>query len=153
MNTAFNTGKGPTQEQVLMEIAVAVSLMEKYGTNQPGKSYEDGVADALLWVLGGKQPQLIEDQDKPQPAIDWATAPAGCSLYYISPIGIGYWMTGWIHDLLGVAGRHPISATGIYMKPCSGCGKTGGGKCPDCGVVMGDATYTEMLACGALTRG
>lgn len=30
-------------------------------------------------------------------------------------------------------------------KVCTGCGMTGGGKCPDCGPVMGDATYNEMF--------
>lgn len=31
------------------------------------------------------------------------------------------------------------------LKVCDGCGHTGGGKCPDCGPAMGDATYNEML--------
>ncbi|MCV2905313.1 exonuclease, partial [Escherichia coli] len=26
-------------------------------------------------------------------------------------------------------------------KVCTACGQTGGGNCPDCGAVMGDATY------------
>ncbi|EPN9055495.1 exonuclease, partial [Escherichia coli] len=26
-------------------------------------------------------------------------------------------------------------------KACTACGQTGGGNCPDCGAVMGDATY------------
>jgi hypothetical protein len=30
-------------------------------------------------------------------------------------------------------------------KVCAGCGMTGGSKCPDCGPVMGDATYNEMF--------
>lgn len=30
-------------------------------------------------------------------------------------------------------------------KACNGCGMTGGGHCPDCGPVMGDATYNEMF--------
>ncbi len=28
-------------------------------------------------------------------------------------------------------------------KVCTACGQTGGGNCPDCGVVMGDATYQK----------
>ncbi|XPE65947.1 hypothetical protein ACNKHR_26865 [Shigella flexneri] len=28
-------------------------------------------------------------------------------------------------------------------KACTACGQTGGGNCPDCGAVMGDATYQE----------
>ncbi|HDI5832717.1 TPA: 3'-5' exoribonuclease, partial [Escherichia coli] len=28
---------------------------------------------------------------------------------------------------------------------CTACGQTGGGNCPDCGAVMGDATYQETF--------
>lgn len=34
------------------------------------------------------------------------------------------------------------------LRVCGCCGCTGGG-CPDCGAVMGDATYSEMVASGA----
>ncbi|MDZ7870754.1 MAG: hypothetical protein U5L02_16410 [Rheinheimera sp.] len=47
----------PTTERIQVEIAVAMSIREQYGTNQPGKTYEDGIAEALLWVLGGEEPQ------------------------------------------------------------------------------------------------
>ncbi|HHN9331528.1 TPA: 3'-5' exoribonuclease [Escherichia coli] len=30
-------------------------------------------------------------------------------------------------------------------KACTACGQTGGGNCPDCGAVMGDATYQETF--------
>ncbi len=30
-------------------------------------------------------------------------------------------------------------------KVCTGCGQSGGGNCPDCGAVMGDATYQETF--------
>ncbi|END3602588.1 hypothetical protein ABL184_003427 [Escherichia coli] len=30
-------------------------------------------------------------------------------------------------------------------KICTACGQTGGGNCPDCGAVMGDATYQETF--------
>ncbi|WXP38179.1 3'-5' exoribonuclease [Escherichia coli] len=30
-------------------------------------------------------------------------------------------------------------------KVCTACGQTGGGNCPDCGAVMGDATYQEAF--------
>ncbi|HIA8233008.1 exonuclease [Escherichia coli] len=30
-------------------------------------------------------------------------------------------------------------------KGCTACGQTGGGNCPDCGAVMGDATYQETF--------
>lgn len=53
----------PTEEQIRVEIAVATSLEEKYGTNEPAKTYEQGVADALLWVLGGQKPfTVLENQ-------------------------------------------------------------------------------------------
>jgi hypothetical protein len=87
----------PTTERIQVEIAVAMSIREQYGTNQPGKTYEDGIAEALLWVLGGQEPQN-------------------------------------------------------HAQQCSGCGRTGGGYCPDCGPVMGDSTYAGMttaLAGGA----
>lgn len=51
--------KVPSQEEILREIGVASSLREKYSTNQPDKTYEDGVIEALLWVLGGEQPNLV----------------------------------------------------------------------------------------------
>ncbi|HFO7829056.1 TPA: 3'-5' exoribonuclease [Escherichia coli] len=31
------------------------------------------------------------------------------------------------------------------QKACDACGQTGGGNCPDCGAVMGDATYQETF--------
>ncbi|HIE9847150.1 TPA: DNA adenine methylase [Klebsiella quasipneumoniae subsp. quasipneumoniae] len=31
------------------------------------------------------------------------------------------------------------------LRVCDGCGRSGGGCCPDCGPVMGDATYAEMF--------
>ncbi|EMW9205914.1 exonuclease, partial [Escherichia coli] len=30
-------------------------------------------------------------------------------------------------------------------KVCTVCGQSGGGNCPDCGAVMGDATYQETF--------
>lgn len=45
-----------TLEQIQVQIAVATSLEEKYGTNNPDKTYEQGVVDALLWILGGQEP-------------------------------------------------------------------------------------------------
>ncbi|MCD1597892.1 hypothetical protein [Rheinheimera aquimaris] len=51
----------PTEEQIRFEIAVATSLEEQYGTNQPTKTYEHGVVDALLWVLGGQKPCTVEE--------------------------------------------------------------------------------------------
>ena len=32
---------------------------------------------------------------------------------------------------------------------CDGCGRAGGGYCPDCGPAMGNATYNAMVAAGA----
>ncbi|EPH5845197.1 DNA adenine methylase [Enterobacter ludwigii] len=34
------------------------------------------------------------------------------------------------------------------LRVCDCCGRVGGG-CPDCGAVMGDAIYSEMVASGA----
>lgn len=51
----------PTTEEIQREIALAMNLGWKYGTNQPTKTYEDGVAEALLWALGfGKSPNEVE---------------------------------------------------------------------------------------------
>ena len=35
------------------------------------------------------------------------------------------------------------------LRVCGGCGRSGGGGCPDCGAVMGDATYAEMFCAPA----
>ncbi len=35
------------------------------------------------------------------------------------------------------------------LRVCEGCGRSGGGYCPDCGTVMGKATYGAMAAAGA----
>ncbi|MGK0603033.1 DNA adenine methylase [Yokenella regensburgei] len=32
------------------------------------------------------------------------------------------------------------------LKVCAGCGRAGGGRCPDCGPCMGNATYNEMFS-------
>ncbi|EGM8823158.1 TPA: 3'-5' exoribonuclease [Escherichia coli] len=41
---------------------------------------------------------------------------------------------------------HPEpEAQHVQEKPCNACGKHGDGNCPDCGTVMGDATYQEMF--------
>lgn len=42
----------PTDEAIAQEIAVSLSIHEQYVTNQPGETFEQGVAAALLWVLG-----------------------------------------------------------------------------------------------------
>ncbi|MEG2691131.1 MAG: DNA adenine methylase, partial [Hafnia sp.] len=31
------------------------------------------------------------------------------------------------------------------LKVCEGCGRAGGGSCPDCGPCCGDATYSAMV--------
>ena len=38
----------------------------------------------------------------------------------------------------------PVAQQGVE-KVCTACGQTGGGNCPDCGAVMGDATYQETF--------
>lgn len=49
---AFHKPQRPDEESIQREIAVALSITEKYGTNHPGETFEQGVAAALLWVLG-----------------------------------------------------------------------------------------------------
>ena len=34
------------------------------------------------------------------------------------------------------------------LRVCDGCGRSGGGNCPDCGPVMGDSTCGAMAAAG-----
>ncbi|MDZ7902307.1 MAG: hypothetical protein U5L01_07095 [Rheinheimera sp.] len=47
----------PDDEMIQREMAVSLAIREQYGTNQPGNTYEQGVAAALLWVLGnGEMP-------------------------------------------------------------------------------------------------
>lgn len=41
-----------------------------------------------------------------------------------------------------------IKSRALGGKVCEGCGHTGGGKCPDCGPVMGNKTYQEMFGKG-----
>lgn len=46
-----------------------------------------------------------------------------------------------------IPGAHNVSASNEGEKPetvCTGCGAIGGGHCPDCGAVCGDATYAAM---------
>ncbi len=42
----------PDDEAIQREIAVSLAIREQYVTNQPGNTFEQGVAAALLWVLG-----------------------------------------------------------------------------------------------------
>ncbi|TAI92993.1 Dam family site-specific DNA-(adenine-N6)-methyltransferase [Pectobacterium versatile] len=61
-----------------------------------------------------------------------------------------------------IAVQRSISANGItrgaakevigVLKTCDGCGRAGGGCCPDCGPCMGDAIYQEMAASGEFDR-
>lgn len=41
--------------------------------------------------------------------------------------------------------RLHMAVFGKLPQLCGGCGTSGGGKCPDCGPVMGDATYRGMF--------
>ncbi|WP_233007185.1 hypothetical protein [Rheinheimera faecalis] len=51
--------QAPSKEEILIEIEVAAGLKNQYGTNQPEKTYEDGVRDALVWALGGPRPNCV----------------------------------------------------------------------------------------------
>jgi hypothetical protein len=42
----------PDDEAIQREIAVSLAIREQYVTNHPGDTFEQGVAAALLWVLG-----------------------------------------------------------------------------------------------------
>jgi hypothetical protein len=42
----------PDDEAIQREIAVSLGIHEQYTTNHPGETFEQGVAAALLWVLG-----------------------------------------------------------------------------------------------------
>jgi hypothetical protein len=42
----------PSDEAIQQEVAVSLGIYEQYVTNHPGETYEQGVAAALLWVLG-----------------------------------------------------------------------------------------------------
>lgn len=47
----------PDDEAIQREIAVSLGIHEQYVTNHPGETFEQGVAAALLWVLGnGEEP-------------------------------------------------------------------------------------------------
>lgn len=52
----------PSAEQMAFEIDVANGLKSLYGTNQPGKTYEDGVIEALQWVMGGPKPHSVQPE-------------------------------------------------------------------------------------------
>lgn len=42
----------PDDEMIQREIAVSLAIHEQYGSNNPQETFEQGVAAALLWVLG-----------------------------------------------------------------------------------------------------
>ena len=44
-----------SQEQVLAQLALAEALTEQNGTEYPDNSYEEGVLDALNWLLNNGQ--------------------------------------------------------------------------------------------------
>ncbi|HBW8106914.1 TPA: hypothetical protein MFH30_004860 [Klebsiella pneumoniae] len=54
-------------------------------------------------------------------------------------------------------GRRSVSAKSRDMagevigvlRVCDGCGRSGGGCCPDCGPVLGNSTYNAMAVTGA----
>lgn len=50
----------PSAEEMAFEIDVAKGLKSLYGTNQPGKTYEDGVVETLQWVMGGPKPNGVQ---------------------------------------------------------------------------------------------
>lgn len=51
----------PDDEMIQREIAVSLAICEQYGTNNPQETFEQGVAAALLWVLGNGELPNGED--------------------------------------------------------------------------------------------
>ncbi len=113
----------PTTERIQVEIAVAMSIREQYGTNQPGKTYEDGIAEALLWVLGGQEPQNhVEPLKQSAPTIPWESSPYSAIGYSISTAGNSYWVVSTFpgHESQIRSGlTHPVKQFGFYLNPLS----------------------------------
>ncbi len=57
----------PTQEQIDEQMNRAADASE-YGTAVPGASYEEGVGNALRWVIGDWSEEPIEKVDRDEDA-------------------------------------------------------------------------------------
>ncbi|EHK3002095.1 3'-5' exoribonuclease [Salmonella enterica subsp. enterica serovar Poona] len=51
----------------------------------------------------------------------------------------------WVHNDYSASNQDETADDKDQEKACNTCGKTGRGNCPDCGTVMGDATYKETF--------
>ncbi|EBR9096681.1 exonuclease [Salmonella enterica subsp. enterica serovar Newport] len=51
----------------------------------------------------------------------------------------------WVHNDYSASNQDEAADDKGQEKACNTCGKTGRGNCPDCGTVMGDATYKETF--------
>ncbi|MGC8159528.1 3'-5' exoribonuclease domain-containing protein [Salmonella enterica] len=51
----------------------------------------------------------------------------------------------WVHNDYSASSQDETADDKDQEKACNTCGKTGRGNCPDCGTVMGDATYKETF--------
>ncbi|EMK7264856.1 exodeoxyribonuclease VIII [Salmonella enterica subsp. enterica serovar Braenderup] len=51
----------------------------------------------------------------------------------------------WVHNGYSASSQDETTDDKDQEKACNTCGQTGGGSCPDCGAVMGDATYQETF--------
>ncbi|EFS3219008.1 exonuclease [Salmonella enterica] len=51
----------------------------------------------------------------------------------------------WVHNDYSASNQDETADDKGQEKACNTCGKTGRGNCPDCGTVMGDATYKETF--------
>ncbi|EHA9276225.1 exodeoxyribonuclease VIII [Salmonella enterica subsp. enterica serovar Shubra] len=51
----------------------------------------------------------------------------------------------WVHNDYSASSQDETTDDKDQEKACNTCGQTGGGSCPDCGAVMGDATYQETF--------
>ncbi len=55
----MNHPRRPDDERIEQEIMAAANILKLYGTNQPKKTYEEGLIEGLSWVLGGTEPQQV----------------------------------------------------------------------------------------------
>ncbi|EDS9958308.1 exonuclease, partial [Salmonella enterica subsp. enterica] len=51
----------------------------------------------------------------------------------------------WVHNDYSASNQDETADDKDQENACNTCGKTGRGNCPDCGTVMGDATYKETF--------
>lgn len=103
-----------------------------------GKPFTDADHRALVAMLSrlyniAKIPSVISGSDTPETR----------QIYY--PFTLNSYE---VRRTVGAKSRNLAGEVIGSLRVCDCCGRTGGG-CHDCGAVMGDATYSEMVAAGA----